>query len=131
MRLEFHMTELPMFSLEETARGLREIAAAKPDKVYRKARGADSCQYIHGKKTPGCIVGAFAVRNGVPVDYLLAKNDSAAYELTIWADDGEFSGRQFAERVQYGQDGGATWARAFNDALAVYPVAGVEAIPHG
>lgn len=116
--------------LSTVVRRVRRLAAKYPKAVYKAPEGAAVCYYnkgkvVNGPKVEGCIVGQ-AIRGYNP---LRDPNDTFSAEIldfhTVHEFDREEEGfdemLSWLRRVQFGQDGGLSWARAVEAADQFHP----------
>lgn len=112
------------FTLADLARTLREVAAERPEFVYRNVDDPSSnrCLYFHSDGEPGCIFGVALHRLGVAREEF-GESMNISYYLAQW-----FGGTEFDEayypfnNVQRSQDNGYTWGEAVRALDLYYPL---------
>jgi hypothetical protein len=107
--------------LDALVRAVREIAAEKPNHVYKKQPDTGHCLYVQEGGVPGCIVGQAATRIGVPVDALERWNDIGQIGIVLYRISRSDDRLSWLIHVQGSQDEGARWAEAVGIAEALYP----------
>ncbi len=108
---------------------VRAIAAAQPDRRYKKPVVGGNCMYVHGDK-PGCIMGQALHAEGVPLD-VLAECEGRSVINVIWHLEDWITREDlnpwvtWLGYVQASQDSGKTWGEAVQHADHLVP----DAVP--
>lgn len=111
------------------AKAAEIVKAVGPNFLYTNMSGETpsedtlvSCYYMHGPEKPGCVVGRILFELGVNASDLHAYEGNRAYSMVagligdnrVTVDTEDIS--SYLQDMQIVQDGGGTWAKAFEQA---------------
>ncbi|WP_458085763.1 hypothetical protein [Streptomyces malaysiensis] len=112
------MTKIEI-TAEQLEATIREVAAERPDYIYKTPEGSDICRYVHtdndsGVQIPGCLIGHALNRLGVPLaDLCRNEGTDAASVIHTYTTLGTWDPAVMAaENAQFEQDQGSTWSEA-------------------